>query len=114
MRHKALILLAILAIQTTAEAGPARVQNPSEPVYLEAYRRAEALPESGALCRDRMPKRLMRALHDSCLWLTAGTASNCGVNDTCGRTLEELRSLCPAGEPTAVPCSAAAYPGARF
>lgn len=110
----ALILLATLSTPTVAMADRVRPQNPPESLYMEAWRRAEALPASDALCRHRMPKRLMRALHERCLWLTAGTASNCGVDAGCGKTLEELRAWCPVVEPGAVPCSQAAYPGVNF
>lgn len=110
----ALLILAILATTVSAEAGPGHPQNPPERLYMEAWHRAEALPPSEALCRTRLPRRLMRALHDRCLWLTAGTSSNCGVEASCSSTLGELRAWCPAGEMGAVPCSAAAYLGARF
>lgn len=116
MRRAALVTLAILAIPSTTQARryPPPPPNPSEALYLEAWRRAADLPPSDVLCRHRMPKRLMKALHNRCLWLTAGmTAQNCGVEDTCARTLEELQAWCGKGDRREIPCSDASLADAQ-
>lgn len=112
----ALVTLAILALSTSADARtyPTPPPNPPEALYVKAWRRAADLPPSDALCRHRMPKRLMKALHNRCLWLTAGmTAQNCNVDDTCARTLEELKAWCGKGDRREIPCSDASLSGAQ-
>lgn len=116
MRRAALVTLAILAIPTAVQARPypPLPPDPPEALYLEAWRRASALPPSDALCKTRLPKRYMQALHNRCIRLTAGrTAQNCGVEASCQHTLEELRAWCPPAVPDTIPCSDASLGGAQ-